>query len=103
MPMPGPRRRERPDLGDGPLNRLTLAAVDEIEATVQLIHQVARRIGERPAFPPEFRVATVVDSGMGDVHPVPDGDDDRGAWVVNHGVSSSRCLVPRGLARPGSK
>src|SRR3954463_12671946 len=78
-PMPGPRRWERPDLGDGPIDRLTLTAVDEIEAAVQLIHQVARRIGERPAFPPEFRVATVVDSSMADVHPVPVGDDDRGA------------------------
>src|SRR3954463_10381999 len=92
--MPWPRHPERPDLGDGPFDRLTLAAVDEIEAAVQLIHQVTRRIGERPAFPPEFRVASVVDSSMADVLPMPVGDDDRGVRVVNHGVSSSRCPVP---------
>src|SRR3954471_19774730 len=86
-PVPGPRRPELPDLGDGSLDRLTLAAVDEIEAAVQLIHQVARRIGERPAFPPDLRVPAVVDSSMADVHPIPVGDDDRGAWVVIHGVS----------------
>src|SRR3954447_9680794 len=102
-PVPGSRRPGLPDLGDGPIDRLTLAAVDEIEAAVQLIHQVARRIGERPAFPPEFRVATVVDSSMADVHPIPVGDDDRGARVVNHGVLSSRCPVPRRLAWSGSK
>ena len=49
------------------------------------------------------RARSVVDSSLADVHPIPVGDDDRGAWVVNHGVSSSRCPVPRRLAPPGSK
>src|SRR4051794_10625266 len=80
-PRPRPRGPEGPDVGDGPLGRLTLAAVGEIEAAGQLIYQVARRFRERPAFPPDLRVTAVVDAGVADMHPVPIGDDDRVARV----------------------
>jgi hypothetical protein len=93
-PMPWPRRPERPDVGDGPFDRLTLAAAGTVEAPGQLIHQVACRIGERPAFPPGLRVTAVVDSSPWDVHPITFGDDHRVARVVTNGVSSSRCNRP---------
>src|SRR3954447_10113355 len=97
-PLPWP---DRPDVGEGPLDRLTLAAVGEVEGDGQLIHQVGRRVRERPALAPDLRVVAVMDPGMADVHPKPVGDDDRGVGVVGHRYSSSRCLARGRLAPPG--
>src|SRR4051794_23653300 len=68
-----------PDVGQGPLDRLTLAAVGVVEGDGQLIHQVGRRIRERPALAPDLRVVAVLGPGIGGGAPrAPRGGDLRG-------------------------